>query len=32
MNELKEKNTITSMELLEQINLFREQEGNRAKL
>ena len=32
MKELINKDNITSLELLEQINLFREQEGNRAKL
>lgn len=32
MNELKNKNEITSLELVEQINIFRKQEGNRAEL
>lgn len=32
MEKLMNKNTITSLELLEQINLFRKQEGNRAEL
>lgn len=32
MEKIINKNTITSLELLEQINLFRKQEGNRAEL
>lgn len=32
MDNLINKNTITSLELLEQINLFRKEEGNRAEL
>lgn len=32
MNELKNKNEITSLELVKQINVFRQQEGNRAEL
>ena len=32
MEKLMNKNTITSLEILEQINLFRKQEGNRAEL
>lgn len=32
MKELKNKDEFTSLELVEQINTFREQEGNRAKL
>lgn len=32
MNELMNKNTITSLELLEQINIFRKQEGNKTEL
>ena len=32
MNELENKNMITSLELLKQINIFRKQEGNRAEL
>lgn len=32
MEKLMNKNTITSLELLEQINLFRKEEGNRAEL
>lgn len=32
MNELMIKNEITSLELVEQVNLFRKQEGNRAEL
>ena len=32
MEKLMNKNTITSLELLEQINLFRKAEGNRAEL
>lgn len=32
MNELINKDSITTLELLKQINIFREQEGNRAEL
>ncbi|KYM52734.1 antirepressor [Fusobacterium necrophorum subsp. funduliforme] len=32
MNDLQNKNTFTSLELVEKINTFREQEGNRAEL
>lgn len=32
MNELIKKDSITTLELLKQINIFREQEGNRAEL
>ncbi|CAL7898059.1 phage antirepressor KilAC domain-containing protein [Fusobacterium necrophorum] len=32
MNNLQNKNTFTSLELVEKINTFREQEGNRAEL
>lgn len=32
MNELTKKETITSLELVKEINLFREKEGNRAEL
>lgn len=32
MNELTKKETITSLELVKEINLFREKEGNRSEL
>lgn len=32
MNELTTKDTLTSIELVKEINIFREQEGNRSEL